>query len=496
MNKTCLFVFFALINLGCQARQLTLQDVIALARQQSYDAMINRLSFMSQYWHYRSFRAEMLPTVTLSAKLLEFDRSMVEARNYNDGRIAYVENNSMNNSIALTIEQSIVPLGSKLTLQSDLHRLDQFSYDSKIYNSQPLRLRYSQPLWAYNSLRWQKKTEPLIYEKAKREYIESMETVSIQVVSLFFDLLAAQSAYNQSVSTMQDRQYLYQTAKKRLDLGTVTKSEVLQLELSLLNAQIEATNNAQSLQKYKFRMFSYIRIYDYDDIEIIPPYSIPIVTLNVDDVINKALNNSTLILGLQIKRMEADQQVAQAKSSKGINVCLEAEVGFYQTADNIKETYRNLKNNETVGLTLSLPIFDWGVGKGRVKMAEAEREMNRMQQQQTHASYMQELRSSVLQFNMQSSQYNNAQKAQDIAERRYDMVKRQFETGAATVTELNTAQQEAENAKGQYLRMQQGFWTEYYKLRRSTLYDWIDKKDLAVDVNTIINNHKTGHITW
>jgi len=157
MNKTCLFVFFALINLGCQARQLTLQDVIALARQQSYDAMINRLSFMSQYWHYRSFRAEMLPTVTLSAKLLEFDRSMVEARNYNDGRIAYVENNSMNNSIALTIEQSIVPLGSKLTLQSDLHRLDQFSYDSKIYNSQPLRLRYSQPLWAYNSLRWQKK---------------------------------------------------------------------------------------------------------------------------------------------------------------------------------------------------------------------------------------------------------------------------------------------------------------------------------------------------
>jgi outer membrane protein TolC len=194
--------------------------------------------------------------------------------------------------------------------------------------------------------------------------------------------------------------------------------------------------------------------------------------------------------------MEADQQVAQAKSSKGINVCLEAEVGFYQTADNIKETYRNLKNNETVGLTLSLPIFDWGVGKGRVKMAEAEREMNRMQQQQTHASYMQELRSSVLQFNMQSSQYNNAQKAQDIAERRYDMVKRQFETGAATVTELNTAQQEAENAKGQYLRMQQGFWTEYYKLRRSTLYDWIDKKDLAVDVNTIINNHKTGHITW
>ena len=100
------------------ASQLSLASAIQVAQQQSYDAMVARLSFMSQYWSYRSFRAEMLPAVNLSGNLLQFDRSMVEARNYDDGRIAYVENNSMSNSLALSIDQNIVALGGKLSVGS------------------------------------------------------------------------------------------------------------------------------------------------------------------------------------------------------------------------------------------------------------------------------------------------------------------------------------------------------------------------------------------
>ena len=187
------------------AKQLSLTSAIRIAQQQSYDAMVARLSFMSQYWSYRSFQAEMLPAVNMSGSLLQFDRSMVEARNFDDGRISYVENNSMSNYLALSVDQNIVALGGKLSVQSYLYRLDQFSYDSKIYNSQPVRLSYTQPLWAYNSLKWQKKTEPLKYESAKRTYLEAMESVAVETVSLFFNVLSAQSAYQQSVSTLNDR---------------------------------------------------------------------------------------------------------------------------------------------------------------------------------------------------------------------------------------------------------------------------------------------------
>ncbi len=87
-------------------------SAIKIAQQQSYDAMVAKQSFMSQYWSYRSFQAELLPSVNLSGSLLQFDRSMVEARNYDDGRIAYVENNSMSNSLSLSIDQNIAVLGA------------------------------------------------------------------------------------------------------------------------------------------------------------------------------------------------------------------------------------------------------------------------------------------------------------------------------------------------------------------------------------------------
>lgn len=471
---------------SCYSQQLTLTSAIQIAQQQSYDAMVAKLSYMSQYWSYRSFQAEMLPAVNLSSNLLQFDRSMVEARNYDDGRIAYVENNSMSNSLSLSVDQNIVALGGKLSVQSYLYRLDQFSYDSKIYNSQPIRLRYTQPLWAYNSLKWQKKTEPLKYEKAKRTYLESMEDVAIQTVSLFFNVLSAQSTYQQSISTLKDRQHLFEIAKKRFDIGTTTKSELLQLELSLLNAQVAVENNVLTLKNQMFRLFSYLRIYDYDDIELIPPFTIPDVTVSADEVVNRALKNSTHNLVQQISRLESEKLVAQAKANKGIQVQLNAELGFNRTANHFNEAYRNLKDNEIVGLTVSLPIFDWGVSKGRVKMAEADLEVTKTQLEQAHETYIQDLKISVLQFNMQYEQCKNTLRAQDIADERYNITKRRYETGAVTVTDLNTAQQELEDARAQHIKQLQLFWAGYYSLRKSTLYDWNSKMEISLDFNKLL----------
>lgn len=493
MRKTTHILTITLIVVysGCTLGQtLSLASAIDIAQRQSYDAMVARLSFMSQYGSYRSFRAEFLPSVNLSGSLLQFNRSMVEARNYEDGRIAYVENNSMNNSLSLSIDQNVTALGGKLSIQSYFNRLDQFSYSSKIYNSQPIRLRYTQPLWAYNSLKWQKKSEPLKYENAKRAYLEAMEGVSIQTVTLFFSVLSSQSAYQQSIGTLKDRRYLFEMAKKRYDLGTITKSELLQLELSLLNAEVNVRNNELALKNQRFRLFSYLRLFGYDDIELMPPYSIPEVEVNADEAVSKAMQNTTHLLQQQISRIESEKLVAQAKANKGLQVQMNAELGFNRTANHFREAYQNLKDNEIVGLTVILPIFDWGVSKGRVKMAEANLEVKKTQIEQAHESYVQDLRTSVFQLNMQFSQCKNALRAQDIADERYDITKRRFEAGAVTVTDLNTAQQEAESARAQYIRQLQTFWTGYYNLRKSTLYDWIGCRTLTVDFNAIISNRK------
>lgn len=71
---------------------------------------------------------------------------------------------------------------------------------------------------------------------------------------------------------------------------------------------------------------------------------------------------------------------------------LSSEIGFNRTAETLKGAYSGLKDNEIIGLSVSLPIFDWGVSKGRVKMAEADLEAAKVRVEQSPETYLQSLR--------------------------------------------------------------------------------------------------------
>lgn len=488
MRKILFIMLF--MSLAVRAQQLTLRDAVSIAQQNSYDAQLAKLAFMSKYWVFRSFQADLRPSINLNGSIGNFDHSFVAVRNYDNGQVAYVNNNSLSNQLTLSVDQKIAATGGTISLQSYLYSLNQFTHDEITFNSQPLRISYTQPLRAFNSLKWDKKTAPIEYQIAQKNYISAMQQITIQVSRLFFNVLAAQSDYKQSVATVKDREQLLDMANKRLQLGTTTKSEVLQLELSLINARVAANNNKLALDDRLYQFFSYLRVTDYEHASLIPPSNVPDILLNVDDVLQKAIEKSSHSLEQKQQIIEAERTLAQAKAGRGLQLTLHGEVGFTQSANTFTKAYQHLNDNEIIGLTLSLPIFDWGVSKGRVRMAQAQLELAKAKNEQVHLDYVQELRRKVMLFNTQPSQCKDALRAQEIAEERYEITRKRFETGAVSVTDLNTAQQELESAKKQYIAILQTFWTDYYTLQKSTLYDWINLSDIHVDFDKMINNQK------
>jgi len=465
------------------AQQLTLSNAILIAQENSLDAKSARFSFLASYWTYRSFKAKLLPSVNLNGGLMNYNHSLVETRNYDDGHLSYVSNNTLSNNLILSVDQQIAATGGTVSLQSYLYRLDQFSYNDKTYNSQPLRINYTQPLRAFNSLKWQKKTAPLEYEIAQKKYATAMQDIALRVTSLFFNVLTARSYYQQSKSSADERENLYGLALKRLELGTTTKSEVLQMELSLLNAQVSEGKDRLTLDDAMYDLFSYLRITDYEQAELLPPYSVPDIVLSVDEVFQKAIANSSHTKEQRLRVFSAEQELAQAKANKGLQITLNGELGFMQSAHDILGSYKNLRDNEIIGLTMRLPIFDWGVSKGRVRMAQAQLEVVKTQQEQEHLDYIQELRKKVLRFNTQPTLCRNSLRAQEIAEERYEIMRRRYEAGTVSVTDLNTAQQELSSAKAQYINQLYTFWNDYYSLQKSTLFDWANKRNIIVDID-------------
>lgn len=464
---------------------MSLSDAIRLAQEHSLEAKMARFSFLGSYWTYRSYRAELLPSVSLSSSLLNYDRSVTSVRNYDDGRINYVENNSLSNSLTLSVSQNIVPTGGTVSLQSYLYHLEQFNYDLHTFNTQPLRLVYEQPLRAFNSLKWRGKSEPVAFERAKRQYLETMQNIAVTVTNYYFSVLSAQSDYKQSVATAEERGRLYEQTKKHFALGTVPKSDLLQLELSAINARVSVKRDRLSLDDARFMLFTYLQAVKWNDVELVAPDNVPELVLNEDEVIQRAMLSSTHSMTQKLSLIESQRELAQAKAQRGIQLAIHSELGLRNTADRIGAAYGHLQDNEVIGLTLSLPIFDWGVSKGRVRIAKANLDVVKTQIEQNDIEYDQTIKKLVMQFNLQYEQCRDAARAEEIANERYALTVQRFEAGSISVTELNTAQQEKESARAQYISQLRTYWSNYYTIRRHTLWDYIENHEITTDFDQI-----------
>jgi hypothetical protein len=70
MKRKCFYTgILLMVFCYAEAQSLTLTNAIKIAQENSLDAQIARFSFMSKYWQYRSFKAELLPSVNLSGML-------------------------------------------------------------------------------------------------------------------------------------------------------------------------------------------------------------------------------------------------------------------------------------------------------------------------------------------------------------------------------------------------------------------------------------------
>ena len=128
-----------------------------------------------------------------------------------------------------------------------------------------------------------------------------------------------------------------------------------------------------------------------------------------------------------------------------------------------------------------MPILDWGVSKSRRKLVEANKDLVNTNIEQDKQEFEQEIYLHVLNWQNQRNFLETAKKAQEIAIKRYDITKKRFVLGKISITDLNLALQEKDRSVLQYLNSLENFWTDYYTLRRLTLYDFIENKKIEVE---------------
>lgn len=484
-----MYVFSGLLA-GAQqpARKLTLslEDVLEIARDQSPDAILAKHRFRGSYWQYRTYRAEFLPGLVLNGTLPDFNRS-ISSITLPDGTDRFIERNTINSIASASLTQNIGLTGGQIFLNSELQRIDNLDRDSASYRTTPISLGFRQPLNGFNSYRWQRKIEPLRFEEARRSYVEALENVSVRAVNLFFELALAQVNLEIAKINYNNTDTLYRISEGRYNIGTIAENQLLQMELSFLNAGISLNEAIIDLEFRKFQLRSFLGYNETVDLELVFDTQVPDFRLDVGQAIEMALMNNPQVVSFDRQIIEAEREVARARSQKGLNASLFANYGLTQSSEELQDAYKDPQISQRVTVGVQVPILDWGLGKGRYRLAQSSQEVIRTQVQQARVDFEQNVFIQVMQFNLQNDQLNIAAKADTIAQLRFDVTRERFLIGRIDVLDLNIALTEKDVARRSYISALRNYWRYYYNLRRLTLYDFERNKFLTEDFDALIN---------
>ena len=484
MKKSSFILFIALLLTGRMSvaqdvMSLSLVDAIYIAQENSPQAQAARHTYRSAYWNYRFYKANYLPSLTMTSN--PTFNEQINKITQPDGTNLFIKQNQLNTDVTFTINQNIPLTGGSFFVRSSLTRLDEFENDATAYNSQPLVIGYQQTLLGYNSLKWDKRIEPIRFREAKKNYNEALELVASQASNLYFGLATAQANLDIATSNYAAADTLYRYAEGRYNIGTITENEMLQLEINKLSGETDMMNARIEVEEQMQALRSFLGIQDEVEIRVTPSDSVPNFQVDMGKALEMAMANSPEPEMYERMKQQSLSNLAYAKGNAGLKADLYVQFGLSQTGNELRASYRDPMNQYYASVGISLPILDWGRAKGQVRVARSNVDLVNTQAEQGMKDFELNVCKMVRQFNLQHQYVVIASKADRTAERRYEVAKRLYILGKSTILDLNAATTEKDSARRNYISALRTYWSLYYGLRSMTGYDF--EKNQKIEEN-------------
>ena len=475
-RRISILFLLVLCGAGVQAQQvlrLDLKRTIALANDSSLSAFRYQNMYLSGYWEYRSYKAARLPSLSLNLTPAQYYRYITQRYDSQADIDVYREQQMFSAAAGLSLVQNFDLLGGTFYVDTQLDYLRNFGdVNFTQFSTVPFRIGYQQDLLGFNAFRWDRKIEPLKFEKVKKQFIYNSESVSEEAVNYFFSLAMAQADYRLAEDNLATADTLYAIGEQRQKIAAISQADLLTLKLDKVNARNTLKNAEITRKRAMSALATFLNLDKNTYIEIDLPSRPRYVDIPADRALLLAKENNPTYLEQRQNVLEAEREVDRTKKESRFNASVNASVGFNQVADNLGAAYRNLLQQDLVSLTVSIPLVDWGVRKGKYNMARNNLNVVKIAARQEEISLEEDVMMTVSDFNVQQDLIASASEALDLAELAYDQTRRRFIIGKADISSLTLSLNRQQEAQKNYIQALQNYWLNYYKIRKLTLHDF------------------------
>ena len=310
---------------------------------------------------------------------------------------------------------------------------------------------------------------------AELNVAESENSIEESIAQIYVQILYAAEAVKVNENTLAVSQAERDRGQQLLEAGSIAKSDLAQLESQVSTDKYQLVTAQATLQDYKLQLKQLLELDGESEMNLYLPalgdenVLTPLPTKT--DVYRAALTFRPEIESGKLNVQASDLDISIAKAGYIPTLSLSAGIGTTNANGNDFSFSEQVKNNwnNSLGLTVSIPIFNNRQTKSAVQKARLQKQTSELDLQDQQKTLYKTIESLWLDANSAQQQYVAAAEKLRSTQTSYDLIQEQFNLGMKNTVELLTeknnllnAQQETLQAKymailnAQLLRFYQG----------------------------------------
>ena len=479
---TLLLLTFA-APLRAETLYLTLQQSIDIAKEQSYSMRSLREDLKIAEYNLKSTLAGLKTHVDLSLTVPSYNQNI---RTWEDSTgVSFYSVKRLDYSGTFTVNQPLITNGN-IYWETGVNAYDDYNalLRSSTLNT---RLRLRQPidaLYGYNNVRANLKQARLAYERSQKSLQREELSLVYQISSGYYNLLSQQRSAEIARLDLERQSEANDIAQNKYASGLIKEVDALQMEVDLAEAQnsyeVAVVNCQSSMASFK----EMLGVALTDSLVLTDDLSYTPVVVDADEAVRYALESRTELRDKDIAIELQNMNIRQTKANGMVRGYLEAYVqktgtnsigreGSYGTTfRNSYDNFLDRPSNYGVGLTVTVPIVDFGENRALVRAAKARQQQNIWSREELERSIETETRTAVARLSNNLKRLQLLEKNLALAEKSFDITRQRFADGDIDSQTLALERNRLNGAYRNHLSAYIDYQLSLADLLRKTLHDY------------------------
>ena len=480
----CLLIVVSLDRVWSQGDTLilSLDECLRIGTDQSPAVRQARENLRSAYWTKALTYANLRPQVGINANIPGYNRTINQVLQP-DGTFRFRTVSQAFSSFNLSFDQQISATGTQISISSGVTHFQSFGDNATTFwQTTPVAINISQPLFRFNNLLWDKKRAPIRYSIAQKRFAEQKAENDQNITQQYFEVFLNQLTLENTIKNTDMNDTIFKVAKGRFSVGNIAENELLQAELALMRATSERQRLELDLKRTSRQLCITLGIRtEYLGVLPVPPLNF--LKQDTAMLMAQARSNRSDWENQNLQLFNAELNVKQTRLQYLPNANIIGGFGFNQSAQSLAGAYQNPLDRQTATIGISIPVFSFGRAKADINIAETDLKALQIQIQNAKRQFEQEIWLAYEQLQLTQTQLSIAVKSDTIAQKRYEVAANRYLIGKIDIQNLQIAQDEKDRSRREYISALRDCWLAYYRLRRLTLYDVRENKSLLERVD-------------